>query len=130
MALNWNLSNCEDHKSLQTDDEWPITNALIWATMSVGIRDITEKTIPEFYARLSVWEKIVGPLLYGKDEETGKLEERGIEVADLVKRIGLHTNASSMTRAEWRKNLASYFDREADTLKRRAEQQLEAKEAA
>ena len=130
MALTWNIGNCNDHKSLQTEDEWPITNALIWATMSVGIRDITEKTIPEFYARLSVWEKIVGPMLYGKDEETGKLEERGVEVADLVKRIGLHTNASSMTRAEWRKNLAAYFDREAETLKRRAEQQLEAKEAA
>lgn len=130
MALNWNISNCKDHKSLQTEDEWPITNALIWATMSVGVRDITEKTIPEFYARLTVWEKIVGPMLWGKDEETGELVERGIEVADLVKRIGLHTNANSMTRAEWRKNLASYFDRKADDYKRRAEQQLAVKEAA
>jgi len=122
MALHWNITNCKDSASLQTDEEWPITNALIWATMSVGIRDITEKTVPEFYARLSVWEKIVGPLLWGKDEETGRLEERCIEVADLVKRIGLHTNASSMTRAEWRKNLAAYFDRKADDYKRSAEQ--------
>ena len=61
MALHWNITNCKDSASLQTAEEWPITNALIWQTMSVGIRDITEKTIPEFYARLSVWESIVGP---------------------------------------------------------------------
>ena len=124
MALNWNLSNCKDHKSLQTDDEWPITNALIWATMSVGIRDITEENIPEFYARLSVWEDIVGPMLWGKDEETGELVERKFEVDDLRKRIGLHTNASSMTRAEWRKNLAAYFDRKANEYKRSAESKV------
>lgn len=128
MALHWNISNCKNHKSLQTEDEWPITNALIWATMSVGIRDITEETIPEFYARLRVWENIVGPMLWGKDEETGKLEERKVEVDDLRKRIGLHTNASSMTRAEWRKNLAAYFDRKANEHKRSAVNEM--KEAA
>jgi hypothetical protein len=121
MALHWNITNCKDSKSLQTDEEWPITNALIWSTMSVGIRDINEKTIPEFYARLSVWESIVGPMFYEEDEN-GKPTERGVTLDDLRKRIGLHTNASSMTRAEWRKNLAAYFDRKADDYKRRAEQ--------
>lgn len=128
MALNWNIIKCSNHKSLQTEDEWPITNALIWATMSVGIRDITEENIPEFYARLRVWEDIAGPMLWGKDEETGKLVERKIEVDDLRKRIGLHTNASSMTRAEWRKNLAAYLDDKANEHKRSAESEM--KEAA
>ena len=122
MALHWNITNCKDSASLQTAEEWPITNALIWQTMSVGIRDITEKTIPEFYARLSVWESIVGPMFY-EDDENGKTTERGVTLDDLRKRIGLHTNASSMTRAEWRKNIAAYLDRKADDYKRRAEQQ-------
>jgi hypothetical protein len=121
MALHWNITNCKDSKSLQTPEEWPITNALIWSTMSVGIRDINEKTIPEFYARLSVWESIVGPMFYEDDEE-GKTTERGVTLDDLRKRIGLHTNASSMTRAEWRKNIAAYLDRKADDYKRSAEQ--------
>lgn len=128
MALNWNIIKCSNHKSLQTEDEWPITNALIWATMSVGIRDITEENIPEFYARLRVWEDIAGPMLWGKDEETGKPVERKIEVDDLRKRIGLHTNASSMTRAEWRKNLAAYLDDKANEYRRSAE--AKTKEAA
>lgn len=121
MALHWNITNCKDSASLQTADEWPITNALIWSTMSVGIRDITEKTIPEFYARLSVWESIVGPMFY-EDDENGKTTERGVTLDDLRKRIGLHTNANSMTRAEWRKNIAAYLDRKADDYKRRVEQ--------
>lgn len=128
MALHWDVTKCKNHKSLTAEGEWPITNALIWATMSVGIRDITEETIPEFYARLSVWESIVGAMLYETDTETGKATERGVTVEDLRKRIGLHTNASSMTRAEWRKNLAAYFDRKADEHKRSAVNEM--KEAA
>lgn len=128
MALHWDVTKCKNPKSLTAEGEWPITNALIWATMSVGIRDITEETIPEFYARLSVWESIVGAMLYETDTETGKATERGVTVEDLRKRIGLHTNASSMTRAEWRKNLAAYFDRKADEHKRSAVNEM--KEAA
>lgn len=128
MALHWDVTKCKNHKSLTAEGEWPITNALIWATMSVGIRDITEENIPEFYARLSVWESIVGAMLYETDTETGKATERGVTVEDLRKRIGLHTNASSMTRAEWRKNLAAYFDRKADEHKRSAVNEM--KEAA
>jgi len=128
MALHWNVTNCKNHKALTNEDEWPITNALIWISMSTGIREITEEKIPEIYARIRTWEDIVGPMLHGKDTETGEIVDRHIEVADLVKRIGLTTNASSMTRAEWRKNLGAYFDREANRLKRDAEQKM--KEAA
>jgi hypothetical protein len=67
-------------------------------------------------------------MLHGKDTETGEIVDRHIEVADLVKRIGLTTNASSMTRAEWRKGIANYLDREANEHKRDAERKT--KEAA
>jgi hypothetical protein len=128
MSLNWNVSKCKNHKALTNDDEWPITNALIWLSMSTGIHEITEENIPEIYARIRTWEDIVGPMLHGKDTETGKPVERYIEVADLVRRIGMHTNASRMTRAEWRKNIANYIDREANDWKRAAERKM--KEAA
>jgi hypothetical protein len=121
MALHWNVTKCKNHKALTNEDEWPITNALIWGSMSTGIPEITEENIPEIYARFRVWENIVGAMLYGKDTETGEVTERYIEVADLVKRIGMYTNAARMTRAEWRKMLGEHFDREANYLKRRAE---------
>jgi hypothetical protein len=128
MALHWNVTKCKNHKALTNEDEWPITNALIWGSMSTGIREITEENIPEIYARFRVWEGIVGAMLHGKDTETGEIVDRHIEVADLVKRIGLTTNASSMTRAEWRKGIANYLDREANEHKRDAERKT--KEAA
>jgi hypothetical protein len=129
MALHWNIAECKDVELLKSDAEWHITNALIWATMSTGLNEITEENLTEFYARLHVWEKIVGPLTWGTNEETGKPEERFIEVEDLRKRIGLHTNASRETRAEWRKRLSEYFDRQLNDCKRVAERSL-AKEAA
>ena len=129
MALHWDITGCKDVELLKSDTEWHITNALIWATMSTGLNEITEENLPEFYARLHVWETIVGPLTWGTNEETGKEEERFIEVEDLRKRIGLHTNASRETRAEWKKKLSSYFDRQLDECKRAAERSL-AKEVA
>ena len=128
MALHWNVNKCKNSEALINEDEWPITYALIWGSMSTGIREITEENIPEIYARIRTWEDIVGPMLHGKDTETGEIVDRHIEVADLVKRIGLTTNASSKTRAEWRKNLGEHFDQEANRLKRQAEQKM--KEAA
>ena len=128
MALHWNVTKCENHTALTEEGEWPITNALIWGSMSTGIPEITEENIPEIYARFRVWENIVGPMLWGKDEETGELEERKIEVEDLVKRIGMYTNAARMTRSEWRKMLGEHFDREANKLKRTATDEM--KEAA
>ena len=47
MALNYNLQAVEaDYKD---DAVWPITNALIWGTMSVAMGSITEDNWKEFY---------------------------------------------------------------------------------
>lgn len=125
MALHWNVTKCKNHKALTEEGEWPITNALIWGSMSTGIPEITEENIPEIYARFRVWESIVGAMLHSRDIKTGEIEERNIEVADLVKRIGMYTNAARMTRAEWRKMIGDHFDREANKLKRDAESEME-----
>ena len=128
MALHWNVTKCKNHKALTNEDEWPITNALIWGSMSTGMPEITEENISEIYARFRAWEGIVGAMLHGKDTETGEVTERYIEVADLVRRIGMYTNATRMTRAEWRKGIANYLDRETNEHKRDAERKM--KEAA
>ena len=48
MALNWNIEDCKNHKELTTDKEWPITNALIWATMAIGVNEITSKNVKKY----------------------------------------------------------------------------------
>lgn len=117
MSLNWNIKNCKDHETLQSDTEWPITHNLIWATMSVGIGEITETNWQEFYGRISAWEDAVGSFSQTKDKN-GNYKSHPFTPEDIYKRIGLHTNAASMSRAEWEKSIGRYFSQKADANKR------------
>ena len=105
MSLNYNFSKVKDHEALHEDEwEWHITNALIWATMSVGIREIKEDNIDEFYARLHMEEKLFGAHLI-KDRK-----DYFITRTDIERRVGLTTNASTFTRPQFIKlKVGRYF---------------------
>jgi hypothetical protein len=124
MPLNWNIENCKDWETLKTDEEWPLTHALIWASMSIGIREITEENLPEYYARIHIWESLRGPYTSRRDPETGKFKGKPVSVEDLRKRIGLWTNASTMSRTKWLKNLNTFLNQELDEYKGYAERDL------
>lgn len=85
-------------------------NALIWATMAIGIHAITEKNWKDFYARLAAEEK-----LFGARRRTGDGEPLFFTADEVKAHIGLHTNASRMTDAQWRKRLLENFVR--DTIR-------------
>ena len=121
MSLNWNISNCKDHETLQTDAEWPITHNLIWATMPIGISEITKENWTECYARIAVWEGIVGAFLTSKDKD-GEYKSRPFTPEDIFKRIGLYTNASRMSRPQWQTYIGKYLSEKADTYKKTAAQ--------
>lgn len=92
MALNWNIQKCAHWKRLGTKKEWPITNALVWATMAVGIREITKQNFEEFYRRLHLIEKINGTFLMQNGRPLFITRE------DVERRIGLYTNAGTITK--------------------------------
>jgi hypothetical protein len=64
-----------------------VTNSLIWATMSVGIGEITEKNWKEFFVRLKAVEGVYGPLLYNGETNKSLLTEK-----EVFNHIGLSTN--------------------------------------
>ncbi len=106
MSLNWDLSKAEDWESLKTDEEWPVTQTLIFRTMAVGIGEITEKTLPEFYARIAFLERLNGSFVKAQDD-SGAWVDRPITVDDIRRRIGLTTNVFPQeTRAKWAKRQA------------------------
>jgi hypothetical protein len=111
MPLNWSVAACKNFKDLQEGREWNITNHLIWQSMNVGINEITIDNIPEFIARLSVWEALSDAHLTIHNEETDKCERYDIKVSDMVKRIGMWTNASTLTDAKFKSSIKSYIDR-------------------
>jgi len=96
MALSWNVTKVIDNEALHADDnQWAITNSLIWGTMGVGISRITEDNYVDFYARLT--------FLY-----TSISHESDITVFDVKRRIGLSTNADNETELQFVKRIGMH----------------------
>jgi len=104
MPLTWDATEVRDFDTL-TDDERVTLNSLIFASMPVGIQHITEDNAREFYARVSFWEKVNGAYRMNEDGDVPF-------TADDVRRfIGLRTNVSTITAAQFRKNVWEAHDR-------------------
>lgn len=108
MALNWNIEKCDNYKELTEGEPWQITNALIWGTMAIGMREITAKNYKEFYQRVNLMEKLNGTWLSRHDTETQKVESLFITEDDVKRRIGLRTNAGTIPRQTFIKRAAKY----------------------
>ena len=109
MSLNYDLINVKaDYKS---DDVWPTTYALIMGTMSVGMNSITEKNWKEFYTRCYIIERVHSPWRYNS-----KGDPITIQPEEVKEHIGLHTNASNYSNAEFKKQVDKRFRWGADAM--------------
>lgn len=116
MALHWNLTKIERDEEIRLNEQqWQITNAIIWLTMIIGMREITKKNYLEFAARIKVYEKVYGTYLSYCDEN-GKRQDWPITTFDIKRRIGLSTNASSLTKAQFLKNISEMLLRDQTEL--------------
>lgn len=115
MSLDWDVSKIKDYKNLcyiKVDETTevvrvnPVTETLIWSAAGCGIRGIAESTVAEFYARIKLQEALFGPLLY-----TGDGEPLEITVNDLIDHIGLDTNVTPRTRAQFLSQVRDQLDR-------------------
>lgn len=102
MSLDWSIADCEDWEELNSEEEWPITNALIWRTMVVGFGRITEDNYEEFFERNEASNLIYGPAVFKWDENKKKVNL--LTLAAIKRRIGLNTNVTTLTKAKWEKD--------------------------
>lgn len=105
MSLNWELKDIADWQSVCRTPEGrlaPVTEALIWTTMAVGIGDLSEKNAGEFYARMKLLRALDGGI--GVYDETG---ERAITADEVRAHIGLWTNATTEKRDAWVKHVTA-----------------------
>lgn len=121
MSLDWSIERIKNFQALcwipdgdGTASLNATTNSLIWATMSVGINEITEKNYNEFYLRFKIFAKTrdSGAVLWGAvegEQEQGKHE---INLIDIYQHIGLSTNASSKSRTQFMKDLFLTMERD------------------
>lgn len=92
MALTTNIGNCVNWEELNTDANYPTTERIYFLTLVTDLGEITNTNYGEFYARIKVYEAIVGEDL--------------ITLADIKRRIGLETNVSNRTSAQFLKRMS------------------------
>lgn len=89
MALSWDLRKVHDVETLHKDeDQWRVTERLIWSTIAVDMGEITVSNWQEFYARVRMWELVV-------------LQDSLTQPADVHRRIGMKCNVAYETRTKW-----------------------------
>jgi hypothetical protein len=136
--LNWNCKPmtergidiwCDRDASGTREYLNPVTEALVWATMIVGVDG---RNITCFSQRIREYEMACGPLVHQPRPEylekaiacnTVRADsftaEGFISLAELKRHEGFTTNASALTDAQWAKNLARIVREHAQSSLRR-----------
>lgn len=121
MSLDFSVERMANYKVLTTLEydcdsmghvsRWhPITDALVWSTMYIGINHITEENWEEFYQRLHLWEKTFETRLSYNSQPAG--HKRYITRLEVFMHIGLYTNATQLSESKFLKNMFENFKRE------------------
>ena len=90
----------------------PVTDTLIWLTITIGINHISEKNVEEFIARVAETEALLGASM-SKWEEGGPMIPRPVTAEEIRAHIGLRTNASPKTKTAWRRDIQAIAARAA-----------------
>ena len=98
--------NPDEHEDVNAE-----TKGLIFGSMSVGFGTITEKNASEWYARWKMLETYDKYALCSVLSKDGKYEDVYLTPEIVIKHIGLNTNVSLVTTADWSKNfcLTRYY---------------------
>lgn len=75
----------------------PITNALIWGSMGIGMGQITEDNYHEFWMRMLIDDALNGFRITDVDD-TGKRKPRAVTLEEVREHIGLRTNVTKETK--------------------------------
>ena len=113
MSLNFKLDKIKNYTEVchKGEELHPVTNGLIWSTMTVGLGEITAKNIDEWLIRLALADKLFGTMMFvgsGPNER----QPRPFTREELVAHIGLTTNVSNETRNQFTKRQTEHFYRD------------------
>lgn len=107
MALEWNLTDIEGiDEILEDDHERSILEALIYASITVGLGSITEDNVQTWAYRLWVAERLFGGIWVFEDGT------RNLRASELRKYIGFKVNVADETDATWWERIAAVTERE------------------
>jgi hypothetical protein len=99
MPLTSDISAVVDFAEIQQGAEWKKTEAIIFATMSIGMDEITTDNAGEFYSRIKILEGVIGSMVVV--QEGDKFHDYYFNTADIARRVGLKTNGGRETRTKF-----------------------------
>ena len=110
MSLDYDTKDIKDYKDLWVPSTEgrvklnQLTETLIFATMTIGMGDITEDNWKEFYGRCVILETGCYKNMIPIDSMEPVWKWVLVSPEDIYKHIGLHTNAPSMTKVKFAKH--------------------------
>jgi hypothetical protein len=103
MALHWNLKRCDQSACWDSEGNMSgIAHGLIWATLAIGLNEITEANVSEWCWRLNFEVRMHGErAILTKTNPSDGTSGGQFDEMDLRPFIGLNTNASKRTRKQY-----------------------------
>jgi hypothetical protein len=122
MALSFNFTNVENYKEVTTHplnpEEWhPVADALIWLSMICGYSQITNKNVDTIIARILAYQAVRGAYLHGNKQPLY------ITADDVRRFVGMRTNATAFTDAQWTRKLGQIALDHGQDLQRRLQRE-------
>ena len=120
MSFSWELTQIEDYESKCWVEVSggsgkrlnPTTQTLIWACLSVDMKEITSNNAEEFYTRYVMLSKAGG-------------ERVRLTMEDVKAHVGLWTNVNTKTRAQFNRKVGSMMRDQAERAVRHEEKGTE-----
>lgn len=115
MSLNFDFRNVANHNEVTLDpndsEMWhPVADALVWLSLICGYNQITLKNVDKVTKRIMAYQAVTGPFL------GSKTVGMHIMPADIQRFVGLKTNATPMTDAQWTRRLGEFATDEGARL--------------
>jgi hypothetical protein len=102
MSLDFNFTDAPHAEEMKSDEQWGLTEAIIFITIPIGMPRIEEKTVEEFFRRVAAWELATGAICV-EDKKP-----RYTTLDDIRLRVGLRTNASPKTKHQFLKTIGEH----------------------
>lgn len=113
MSLNFNYKNVADQSLISNphdpDEYHPVFYTLVWATMSCGFNKITKDNAEKVHQRIKALETVYGPQMHVRDGSGEESRKVYITLSDIEAYIGMTTNASTMTDAQFSKKIFEWI---------------------
>lgn len=112
--LKFDRTAIADVSVLHADaDQLAITGGLEWELMGIGIPEITAQNWPEIFRRISFQSRVYGDSTLRNDDGSSYF----FTADDIKRRIGLKTNASKKSEAEWLEHIYENYNVNEDCAK-------------